>query len=190
MSHRRLRHSWFSQTSLWVAVFCLSTAPASAQQPPPPLKPGVRVRVELSPTDSTPASRFAGSLVRLANDTAVIARGTRLETIKLDEGARLHVRTGSRGHARQGFAIGGTVGLLLGAAIGHGRAAADCGDGAFSGMCELERELEGLTVGGLVGGVAGLVIGASIRDERWAFVETSGLRVVVKPKAIGLSLAF
>ena len=167
---------------LRLAILILSAGaavPASAQNFTTP-EAGTRIRVIIAP-DSNRAGQYdtKGLFVLRTDSTIVLDRGPAgLDTIPASRIRRIDVQTSTRSAGTNllrstifGAAIGGGVGLLLGAAA---HSSYSCSDGGFC-MTAAGGGLVGGVLGSAAGALVGLIYGPS---EKWRLGETiSGVRV-------------
>lgn len=182
-----------SEVAALLAALC-AFAPVAVAQAVPPLAKGARVRVVTPAADGQPARHIIGSLVRLQGDTVVIAADSLVSSVVLDGGRRLEVSTGSYRNAGKGAALGVVFGALTGGAIGA-VTWEPCTDPISViffcfGHARMVQAAAGAVLGVAGGALVGLVIGASIRTETWAPQQTTGVRVAVTPRGVGLSVRF
>ena len=165
-----------------LTALCAFAHVTAAQTAPRFLTRGAQVRVV-----GLAARPIEGTLVQLANDTVVIARGDQTSTVALDNNRRLEVfaRTGNR--AGQGTLIGVGFGLATGFVIGW--ATWDLGVRATGTGDPGENVFLAALVGGVCGALTGRLIGAAIGRNAWTRVETAGVRVAVMPQALGIGVA-
>ena len=171
----------------------VTAVPASAQNLTTP-EPGRRVRVLIAP-DSAHAGQYdAKGLYVLRTDSAIVLdRGPDgLDTIPTARIRRIDQQTGSRSAGANfvrgtlfGTAIGGGLGLLLGAAA---HSSYSCSDGGFCVTPEGGTLLGGV-LGAAVGSLIGLMYGPS---EQWQRGEKlSGISAARNPDGsfrLGISI--
>jgi hypothetical protein len=167
----------FIRSALLILSVVISV-PASAQNLTTP-EPGTRVRVVIAP-DSANARQYdtKGLFVVRTDSAIVLDRGLDgLDTIPDSRVRRIDLQTGTRSAganflrgALLGTAIGGGLGLVLGAAAHDGYS---CSDGGFC-VTAGEAAVGGGMLGAAVGSLIGLMYGTS---EQWQLGETlSGIR--------------
>lgn len=156
----------------------------SAQQSPPELPTGTRIRLTVVTVSPRPGpTRIIGSLLSIDPSSVVLTTGdlntrTRIPRSLIEEMA---VSRGP-GFCREGRRVGCVAagllgGTLLGATLGGllGKLSADSAkrnDNCLNGECEYAI-LGGIVIGGLVGGIGGTITGATVGGERWEPVLTS-----------------
>lgn len=176
----------------WV-VFGLSAFSAIQQplrgQEAGPIVVGTRVRVVIPDSNGTSTQQIPGTLVRLVGDTAVLLSGgfSRPESLKvaLENGRQLEVMLASHGHGAAGAAVGALVGGVTGAIVGGARSS------SCTGLCQIGQDSQtagAVFLGAAGGALLGLVIGSSIRSEIWVPVKTSGVRVGLLPRGLGVRI--
>jgi hypothetical protein len=151
-----------------LAVLLLSATAAglSAQQSPPPLDPGTRVRVTFRDPDST---RVTGSFVHVDHRIVSITERAAGERVRDWRSVRLLEVSQGRSRAH-GARRGGTMGAFVGSALGIIAGAV--------GALELYRLTDGrlrtegsMALGavglGTLGGTLGAGVGALFTRERW-----------------------
>ncbi len=148
---------------------------ATAQEQPPPLEPGVRVRVSFD------GERRSGTVVALESDTLALQSRRGTLQLLIASVTRLEV---SRGRKSFGAGKGALVGLLVGAALGA----------ALDNRRDLGR-YQALAEGATVGTLLGAVGGALIKTDRWEEVPLERLSVSFAPQrdgrfALGVSVGF
>ena len=161
-------------------LLVLPLASAVAQQQPPPLEPGQRVRVT-----APDINKYDGTLQAMRGDTLTV------DTLRIAVASvtRLDVYRGQKSNLLLGMGIGFAAGAGLGALLG---AAVDCEDYGFSDQssCVGLAAAGGAVVGLLVGTTAGLLI----KTDRWEEVPLDQIRVSFMPQrdgfALGISVAF
>ncbi len=173
-------------------VAVLAVAPFSsvtAQEQPPPVKVGDRVRV----TAPDMGIRNRDGTLRLLDTDSLVMRPeygapSRL-VIPLASLTRFEVRRGGKSHALLGLGIGLVVGAGVGALVG---ANSDCNSELFGqGFCTTAAAAGGA----VVGLVLGLVVGAAMSTDDWDEVPLDQLRVSFVPQrdgrfGLGLSVTF
>ena len=173
---------------------CALSRVAAAQTAPPPLAKGARVRVVVPAGTGQPERTVSGGLIRLQGDTVVIRadRSGAPESIVLNGERRLEAGVMGRRHALEGTALG----VGLGALVGAGIAVATWKPHECTGLVCLwpqdrkEAALYGAVIGVVPWAVLGLIVGIWTRDVRWVRVETTGIRIAVAPRGVGLGVAF
>lgn len=182
--------------TLLIEVFVLlspgSFPHLAAQEPPPVLEAGSRIRLiypcEPSVSGSARAPdrdcRSAGRLARLTGDTLVIEAGDSTSAHALESVRRVDISAGTRSHwlagAAIGFAVGGTVAYV---ALSSGGSTGTCDrsanqDAVSAGECVALATL----VGAIPGFGLGALVGTFIRSERWQAVPLDRLRVSAGPE--------
>jgi len=173
---------------------CALSRVAAAQTAPPPLAKGARVRVVVPAGTGQPERTVSGGLIRLQGDTVVIRadRSGAPESIVLNGERPLEAGVMGRRHALEGTALG----VGLGALVGAGIAVATWKPHECTGLVCLwpqdrkEAALYGAVIGVVPWAVLGLIVGIWTRDVRWVRVETTGIRIAVAPRGVGLGVAF
>ncbi|NIM48165.1 MAG: hypothetical protein GTN78_20805 [Gemmatimonadales bacterium] len=164
-------------------------ATAVAQQQPPPLEPGQRVRVTVPTRDM---NKHVETFRRLRGDTLV------LESMRcpLSDVTRLEVHRGEKSKAGKGALFGGLVGAGLGVVASVVWAAHDC-EFIDNVGCEGEEVAVmagGTAILGAAGALLGAGVGALIQTDRWEEVPLDRLRVSLVPQrdgfGIGASISF
>lgn len=163
-----------------LTALCAFAHVTAAQTTPPLLTKGAQVRVVVPAAMGRAEQRILGTLVRLANDTVVVAHGDDTSTVALYRRGRVEVRT--RGSRAGEWTLFGAVGGF-GTAFLIGWAVSDVGDPA-------QNVVFGALAGGVVGALAGRLIGASVASEAWTRVQTAGVQITMTPRAVGISVAF
>lgn len=195
------------------ALFSPCTSPALADQDPPGVETGSRVRIELArdlviaPGESTPHEKPAdtqrgkqvvGQIVKMDGDTLTITlegRSTRL-TVPRDAIARMDLSRGRRSAGERlfrGAGLGVLVGGLGGALVGLASGGDDCPPHSVDciGFSTSDRMAIGGILLGTLGSVVGAAVGLGSKGERWEQVPARGVQVTVKrvARGRGLSLA-
>ena len=169
--------------SAFLLVLPLTTA--VAQQQPPPLDSGARVRVTapdlgISKQQAT-FEALRGDTIRLQTDGAVTAVPlTSVVKLEVWQGRKSRWLTGGI----VGFAMGG-VALGITAGVACSKTSSDC----YSSP-DHEPVLVGAAVGGIIGGLLGAGIGAFIKTDKWEEVPLDRFRVSLVPRRDGVALGF
>lgn len=162
-------------TLVTVAVLCYPRV-LGAQEPSRASLLGQKVRI--TPVDGGPV---VSGTVRVSDDqTLGLVRGPDddLEYVPFGRIEQLEISLGVRGHTREGFLAGASLGMLAFGAEGMALA-------KEVGESRLEGLLIGAAFGGAAGGLVGGFLGAVVRSERWR-------RIPLGPPpdgGIGLSVA-
>jgi len=150
-----------------------------AQEAPPPLEPGTRVRVTAPDID-----KYDGTLQAMRGDTLTV------DTLRIavESVTRLDVYRGQKSRVGKGALWGGVVGAVVGGVLG-GIAMGIC-SGSSTEECGLF-----IPLGALGGGALGAGIGAGIGaiagpSDRWADVPLDQIRVSLVPRRDGFALGF
>ncbi len=171
---------------LSAALLVLPLTTALAQQQPPPLEPGARVRIT---APDLGIEKQEATFQALRGDTLAVTADSAM-ALSLSSVTRLDVYRGQKSNLLLGMGIGFAAGAGLGALMD---AAVDCEeDFDFSD----ESTCVGFApAGGAVGGLlVGTTAGLLIKSDRWEEVPLDRLRVSLVPRrdgfALGLSVAF
>jgi hypothetical protein len=158
-----------------------------AQEQPPPLEPGQRVRV------SAPAAFGddwqVATIEALRGDTLVLTIDSLMSLLPLGVVTRLEASRGRRSNTVAGAVSGGV--LLGGVVLGFGLAFdPPIGDRPTTG-----EVAKGTAIGAVIGAGLGALIGSGIKKDRWEEVPLDQLRVSVVPQrdgrfGLGLSVRF
>ena len=153
-----------------------------AQEAPPPLEPGTRVRVTAPDID-----KYDGTLQAMRGDTLTV------DTLRIAVASvtRLDVYRGQKSKTGKGALIGAGVGFVAGALTGL----ALCGERGTP--CESDGSdytaAAAVILGGggaLLGAGIGAVVGSQIKGDRWEEVPLDRLQVSFVPQRDGFTLGF
>jgi hypothetical protein len=165
-----------------VALALVPFATLAAQEQPPPLEPGARVRVT---APNLGVEKQQATFRALRGDTLVVTADSTVYC-PLGHVERLDVYQGRTSHpwrgAAIGAAVGGTAGFITGVALGGGCIDSNCFTGAQVGGILA-------VAGGVVGGLIGLGVGSAIKTDRWDEVPLDQFRVSFVPRPDGLALS-
>ncbi|MFC1639849.1 hypothetical protein ACFL3B_03685 [Gemmatimonadota bacterium] len=173
-----------------VAVL-LAPFPSLSAQQPPPLEPGVRVRLT---APDCGFNKHVGTLEALREDTLVFlgtsSQSSDPNTCLLASVRRFEVIQGRKSNVGKGIGYGSLVGGVVGSIVGSIDQASctgwiiDCD--SLPLFWAITLAVPGVFVGGIVG--------AFIKTDRWEEVPLDRLRVSFAPRregfALGLSLSF
>lgn len=118
--------------------------------------------------------------------------------MSIDEVTKLEVLQGRGSHVREGIAVGGIAGALIGAAIGVATYEECVPEGWFDCTFTLDEAARAMlagTAGGVLGAGVGALLGSTVPKQEWLTIPRTSLRVDVAPPrrggmALGASVAF
>jgi len=168
-----------------LALAAGSAVSLGAQVVPPPLAPGVRVRVVAPASDghSRPEMVLQGAFVRASGDTIFLREGPYQQGAVLEGRRSLEVRAGRHRQWVRGALVGVAAGTVI---FGVPAAVASAGGDGPGLFIVLYASAAGGAIGLLTGTLVG---GLSVREE-WVPVRQPDVRVAVGPGSLGLSIAF
>ena len=158
----------------------------TAQEQPPPVEPGARVRVT---APDLGINRQVATFDALESGVLIVTADSTMRC-PLSDVTRLDVHKGRESHLWFGAGLGFVTGALVGATWGTS-GGSDCGD-----LDQLNCQLFGAAIlaapGALIGGLVG---GFLWKTDRWEEVPLDRLRVSFVPQrngrfALGLSMRF
>ena len=172
---------------LSAVLLVLPLTTAVAQQQPPPLEPGTRVRIT---APDLGIEKQQATFQALRGDTLAVTADSAM-ALSLSSVTRLDVYQGRKSW---GWWKGGLIGFFGGAGLGAlVGASVDCQESALDSPEELCTGA-GAVVGAGVGLLVGAVAGALIKTDRWEEVPMDQLRLSLVPHdgglVLGISLAF
>jgi len=167
-------------------LLVLPLTTAVAQQQPPPLEPGARVRVT---APDLGISKQVATFEAVRGDTLVVLAESRM-FCPLASVTRLDVYGGQKSNTLKGMGYGLLIGAGVGVLVG---AVVPCRD-----ALDFSYESDCVKIGGAAGAVVGLLVGTTVgllnKTDRWEEVPLDQIRVSFLPRrdgfALGMSVAF